>query len=72
MSNNFDKDFSSVFEGIHRTMDAIDSELDLLKQINAEQKIELRKAKRFNLMMLAIGLISLVFTVITFILGLSI
>ncbi len=72
MGNNFNKEFSNVFEGIHCTMDAIDSELDLLKKINAEQKIELKKAKRFNIIMLIIALLSLAFTIIGFILGLSI
>ena len=46
--DNFDKDFSNVFDGIKKTMNAIDGELDLLKQINAEQKEELRKAKRIQ------------------------
>ena len=61
--NNFNKDFSNVFEGIHNTMDAIDSELDLLKQINSEQKEELQKAKRFNIFMLVIAIISLAATI---------
>ena len=69
--NNFTKDFSNVFEGIHNTMDAIDNELDLLKRINEEQKEELKKAKRFNLFMLVVALLSLTFTIIGFILGLS-
>ena len=63
--DNFDKDFSNVFEGIQKTMNAIDGELDLLKHINAEQKEELRKAKRFNLFMLIIALISLAATIIS-------
>ena len=65
--DNFDKDFSNVFEGIQKTMNAIDGELDLLKHINAEQKEELRKAKRFNLFMLIIALISLAATIISLI-----
>ena len=70
--NNFDKDFSNVFEGIEKTMNAIDSELDLLKQINAEQKEELRKAKRFNVFMLIIAIISLIATIVSLIIGFSI
>ena len=69
---NFDKDFSNVFEGIQKTMNAIDGELDLLKQINAEQKEELRKAKRFNIIMLIIALLSLAATIIIPIIGSSI
>ena len=69
---NFDKDFSNVFEGIKKTMNAIDGELDLLKQINAEQKEELRKAKRFNVIMLVIALISLIATFVSLIIGFSI
>ena len=41
--DNFDKDFSNVFDGIKKTMNAIDGELDLLKQINAEQKKSCKK-----------------------------
>ena len=67
--DNFDKDFSSVFEGIKKTMNAIDNELDLLKRINAEQKEELRKARRFNIFMLVIALVSLATTVIGLIVG---
>ena len=67
--DNFDKDFSSAFEGIKKTMNAIDNELDLLKQINAEQKEELRKAKRFNIFMLVIALVSLGATIISLIFG---
>ena len=52
-------DFSSVFEGITKTRQDIEDELKLLKSINDEQKIELRKAKHFNLLMLVIGLVSL-------------
>lgn len=68
---NFDKEFSNVFDGIKKTMNAIDSELDLLKRINAEQKEELRKAKRFNIFMLIIALISLAATIISLIVGFS-
>ena len=68
---NFDKDFSNVFDGIKKTMNAIDSELDLLKRINAEQKEELRKAKRFNIFMPIIALISLAATIISLIVGFS-
>ena len=73
MSNmdNFDKNFSSVFEGIHKTMNAIDNELDLLKSINEEQKAELKKAKKFNIFMLVIALVSLALTVISVIIGVS-
>ena len=67
--DNFDKNFSTVFDGIRNTMDAIDSELDLLKRINEEQKIELKKAKRFNIFMLVIALISLAFTILSVFLG---
>lgn len=67
--DNFDKDFSSIFEGIEKTMNAIDNELDLLKRINAEQKEELKKAKRFNIFMLVIALVSLAATVISLIVG---
>ncbi len=67
--DNFDKDFSSVFDGIKKTMNAIDDELDLLKQINTEQKEELKKAKRFNIFMLVIALVSLAATVISLIVG---
>ena len=67
--DNFDKDFSNIFEGIEKTMNAIDNELDLLKQINTEQKEELRKAKRFNVFMLIIALISLTATIIGLIVG---
>ena len=67
--DNFDKNFSTVFDGIRITMDAIDSELDLLKRINEEQKIELKKAKRFNIFMLAIALISLALTLLSVFLG---
>ena len=61
--DNFDKNFNNVFEGISKTMNAIDNELDLLKTINEEQKIELKKAKRFNIFMLVVALVSLAITV---------
>lgn len=61
--DNFDKNFNTVFEGISKTMNAIDNELDLLKRINEEQKIELKKAKRFNIFMLVVALVSLAITV---------
>ena len=61
--DNFDKNFNNVFEGISKTMNAIDNELDLLKTINEEQKKELTKAKRFNVFMLVIALVSLAITV---------
>ena len=67
--NNFNKDFSSIAEGIEKTMNAIDGELDLLKHINAEQKEELRKAKRFNIIMLIIALLSLAATIFIPIIG---
>ena len=70
--DNFDKNFSTVFEGIEKTMKAIDGELDLLKQINAEQKEELRKAKRFNVIMLVIALISLIATIVSLIIGFTV
>ena len=40
--NNIDKNFNSVFEGLSKTLNAVDSELDLLKKINDEQKEELK------------------------------
>ena len=61
--DNFDKNFNTVFEGISKTMNAIDNELDLLKRINEELKIELKKAKRFNIFMLVVALVSLAITV---------
>lgn len=70
--DNFDKDFSNVFDGIKKTMNAIDGELDLLKQINAEQKEELRKAKRFNIFMLIIAIISLAVTIVGLIVSFSV
>ena len=70
--NDFNKDFSNVFEGIEKTMNAIDVELDLLKQINAEQKEELRKAKRFNVIMLVIAIISLIATIVSLIIGFTV
>ena len=70
--DNFDKDFSNIFEGIEKTMNAIDGELDLLKQINAEQKEELRKAKRFNVFMLIIAIISLIIAIVSLIVTFSI
>ncbi len=70
--NNFNKDFSNIVEGIEKTMNAIDGELDLLKQINAEQKEELRKAKRFNVIMLIIALISLIATIVSLIIGFTV
>ena len=36
--DNFDKDFSNVFDGIKKTMNAIDGELDLLKQLMLSKK----------------------------------
>ena len=62
-------DFSNVFEGITKTRQDIENELTLLKRINAEQKIELRKAKRFNLIMLIIALVSLAASVASLVLS---
>ena len=45
--DNINKEFNSVFSGLTRVLDAVDTELDLLKKINAEQKEELKKNKRF-------------------------
>ena len=70
--DNFDKDFSNVFDGIKKTMNAIDGELDLLKQINAEKKEELQKAKRFNIFMLIIAIISLAVTIVGLIVSFSV
>lgn len=57
--NDKKSDFGSVFEGIKKTREDIDKEVELLKNINAEQKEELRKAKRFNIVMAVIGVISM-------------
>ena len=57
---NKDKKINTVFEGISKTLNAVDSELDLLKKINAEQKEELKKSKRFNIIMFVIAIVSLV------------
>lgn len=57
--NDKKNDFGSVFEGIEKTREDIDKEVELLKNINAEQKEELRKAKRFNIVMAVIGVISM-------------
>ena len=65
--DNFDKDFKSVFEGINKTMNAIDGELDLLKRINKEQKIELKKAKIFNIFMATIAIASFILSLISII-----
>ena len=62
-------DFNSVFEGIKQTQNAINEELNLLKQINEEQKKELKKAKRFNIVMLIISLVSFALTGVGIIVG---
>ena len=67
---NFDKNFNNIFEGIHKTMDAIDRQLDVLKTINAEQKIELRKAKLFNVAMAIIAIASFAISVASLIITL--
>lgn len=63
--NNIDKNFNSVFEGLSKTLDAVDSELELLKKINAEQKEELKKNKRFNIIMFIIALASFVVSLVS-------
>lgn len=60
-----DKEFSSVFEGLSKTLDAVDLELELLKKINAEQKIELNKSKRFNIIMFVVAIASLVVSLVS-------
>lgn len=68
--DNFDKNFGNVFDGIHKTMDAIDHQLDVLQAINKEQKNELQKAKRFNIAMAIIAVISLAISVASLIITL--
>lgn len=68
---NFDKGFDNVFEGIRKTMDAIDHELDVLQTINKEQKIELRKAKHFNIFMAALSIVSIVLAVVSVIIAIK-
>ena len=63
--NNIDKEFNSVFEGLSKTLNAVDSELDLLKKINAEQKEELKKSKRFNIIMFVIAIASFVVSLVS-------
>ena len=63
--------FTNVFEGIQQTKDAIDAELSLLKEINVEQKKELKKAKRFNIIMLIIAVASFVLTVVGVVIGIT-
>lgn len=63
--DNIDKKFNSVFEGLSKTLNAVDSELDLLKKINAEQKEELKKSKRFNIIMFVIAIASLVVSLVS-------
>ncbi len=63
--NNIDKEFNSVFEGLSKTLNAVDSELDLLKKINDEQKEELKKSKRFNIIMFVIAIASFVVSLVS-------
>lgn len=63
--NNTNKDFEGVFSGIKLVLDAVDTELDLLKKINAEQKEELKKNKRFNVIMFVVAIVSLVLSAIS-------
>lgn len=63
--DNIKKDFESVFRGISRVLDAIDMELDLLKKTNAEQKEELKKNKRFNVIMFVVAIVSLVLSAVS-------
>lgn len=70
MSKDY-KDFQSVFEGIRNVLDSVDDELSLLKQINDEQKIELKKAKRFNIFMAVIAIVSLVVSFAGFVIALN-
>lgn len=60
-----EKKFNDVFEGVSKTLDAIDDELALLKKINAEQKVELNKSKRFNIIMFAVSIVSLVLSAVS-------
>lgn len=63
--DNIKKDFESVFSGLTRVLDAVDTELDLLKKINAEQKEELKKNKRFNVIMFIVAIVSLVLSAVS-------
>ena len=63
--NNIDKEFNSVFERLSKTLNAVDSELDLLKKINDEQKEELKKSKRFNIIMFVIAIASFVVSLVS-------
>ena len=63
--DNIKKDFESVFSGLTRVLDAVDTELDLLKKINAEQKEELKKNKRFNVIMFVVAIVSLVLSAVS-------
>lgn len=60
-----DKNFTSVFEGLSKTLDTVGSELELLQKINAEQNEELRKTKRFNIVMFVIAILSFAATLIS-------
>ncbi len=63
--DNIKKDFESVFSGLTRVLDAVDTELDLLKKMNAEQKEELKKNKRFNVIMFVVAIVSLVLSAVS-------
>ena len=67
--NDEEMGFSNLFEGIHKVRKDIDNELSLLQTSNAEQKEELRKAKRFNTKMAVIAWISMVVSIISLVLA---
>ena len=61
MENN--RKFNSVFEGLEQTQAAFEKQIFELQRINSELKEEWKKAKRFNIIMLIIALVSLAFAV---------
>ncbi len=65
------RDFDSVFEGIEQTQDMIKNELVVLQAINDDLKKEWKKAKRFNIMMFVVAIVSLAIAVASLIITLG-
>ncbi len=62
--------FSSIADGIFKVREDIENELKQLNVIYEEQKKELQKSKRFNILMFVIAIISLVVALAGFVISL--
>ncbi len=58
------KKFESVFEGLEKTLLEVNEQKESFIKLNNDLKLEIKKTKRYNLLMLVLGIGSFVSTLI--------